>query len=39
VSISGATFLRANDKGELEVGTRLGTVVFSRPKAYQTVAG
>ncbi|MVF20248.1 hypothetical protein EVC37_01335 [Methylocaldum sp. BRCS4] len=39
VRISGATFLRANDKGELEVGTGLGTVVFSRPKAYQTVAG
>lgn len=39
VKISGATFLRANDKGELEVGTGLGTVVFSRPKAYQTVAG
>lgn len=39
VSISGAAFLRANDKGELEVGTGLGTVVFSRPKAYQTVAG
>lgn len=39
VKISGATFLRTNDKGELEVGTGLGTVVFSRPKAYQTVAG
>jgi hypothetical protein len=39
VKVSGATFLRANDKGELEVGTGLGTVVFSRPKAYQTVAG
>jgi len=39
VKVFGATFLRANDKGELEVGTGLGTVVFSRPKAYQTVAG
>ena len=36
MSIAGATFLRTNDKGELQVGTGLGTVAFTKPRAYQT---
>lgn len=39
VRISGAQSLKTNENGELEAQTGLGTVVFTRPRAYQTHAG
>ena len=35
VAIHGAESLKVNDRGELEVGTGNGPVVFSRPRAFQ----
>ena len=35
VKLTGATSLQTNDQGELEVGTGLGTVIFTKPAAYQ----
>ena len=35
MKVSGAQSLRTNDKGELEVETGLGTLVFTKPRAYQ----
>ncbi len=39
MGVSGAASLRTNGKGELEAETGLGKVVFSKPKAYQTIEG
>ncbi len=39
LKIEGANFLRINEKGELEAGTELGTLSFSKPFAYQELNG
>ncbi len=39
LNIGGATSLKINDKGELEVATGLGTVSFAKPLAYQEING
>ncbi|MBI4709879.1 MAG: SBBP repeat-containing protein, partial [Nitrospirae bacterium] len=39
LKIEGAEGLRVNNKGELEVDTKLGTVKFTKPVAYQEVEG
>lgn len=39
LKLDGASSLAVNDKGELEISTRLGTVCFTKPVAYQVKNG
>ncbi|MBI5196423.1 MAG: SBBP repeat-containing protein [Nitrospirae bacterium] len=39
LKIEGAEGLRVNNEGELEVDTKLGTVKFTKPVAYQEIEG
>ncbi|MDO8413861.1 MAG: SBBP repeat-containing protein [Gallionellaceae bacterium] len=39
VKLSGAQTLQVNDRGELEASTELGTATFTKPVAYQDIAG
>lgn len=39
VKLNGAKVLRVNEEGQLEAETELGTVVFTKPLAYQEIRG
>ncbi|MDF9409522.1 S-layer homology domain-containing protein [Pelotomaculum isophthalicicum JI] len=39
VKVTGADKLTVNDRGELELSTKLGTVEMTRPSAYQEIGG
>lgn len=39
IKVSGANSLRVNEEGQLEVKTSTGTVMFTKPVAYQEISG